>query len=310
MNIFQFLGLPANHRSEEKVTHKVKNHHEVPESKITWPRLVQNKYDGVHCIVVVHGEAVGLFSRTGNMFTNVSFLIDQLDAELDNGVYSGELVNELLSLEELSGAVNPNRTKPLDDNAATKIKKSWLALFDYFSVEEFIAGKSKLSYNARLNELRTRSSSVCVCHTTEVHNETELLKVAKWHTDQGYEGVVSKDPAFIWTAGKKDESMTKIVRGVDYDLEVIGVEEGKGKRAGMVANLIVRWRPYGKADADSVSLPVDGRFTDEQRLAWWDCPASIIGRVVHVHALQLGSKGSLRLAKGHEVRIDKSVADL
>lgn len=34
----------------------------------------------------------------------------------------------------------------------------------------------------------------------------------------------------------------KIVRGVSYDLECVGIEEGTGKYKGKVANLIFRWK--------------------------------------------------------------------
>jgi len=128
--------------------------------------------------------------------------------------------------------------------------------------------------------------------------------------ETGGEGTVQALPDMPWKAGYKNHAKTKRVRGVDYDLEVVAIEEGKGKRAGMAGRVIVLWRSGGIASNARKRLAVDGRFTDEQRIHMLQHPEEYIGKIVHVHALQIGSAGALRLPKIRSFRMDKFVADL
>lgn len=312
MNVFEFLGLPANHRSDDKVVHRVKNLHEVPETKLNWPAWAQEKLDGVYAIVVTNEEGeVGIFSRTGKKFVNCDLLCYEVknhpnyDSKL---IYLCELVCTTLSLEELSGAVNPNRTEPLTTEVESNIIGfAKLVCFDVVRKSYFILGKSSSHFSIRFSNDFLPIERV---RTKVVYSIEDFTDFAKSITDAGGEGAVLKQLDAPWIAGKKDHSYTKLVCGCDYDLEVIDVEEGKGKRKGMVANLILRWRMYGMPEGVVTNIPVDGRFDDTTRIRWWNNPALIIGKIVHVHALQLGSKGLLRLAKVREVRIDKTVADL
>jgi len=217
-----------------------------------------------------------------------------------------ELICPTISLEELSGAVNPNRVEPLSAHLEAEIiGEARLVCFDSVLIREFIAGKCNESYDFRSN-----ISPLPKAMRYQVNSIEEFKQLAARITRRGGEGAVLKQLDAPWNAGKKDHNYTKLVCGCDFDLEVIGVEEGKGKRKGMVANLMLRWRMYGKPDGQEVFIPVDGRFDDTTRIQWWNNPELIIGKIVHVHALQLGSKGLLRLAKVHEIRIDKTVADL
>ncbi len=104
--------------------------------------------------------------------------------------------------------------------------------------------------------------------------------------------------------------MTKKVRGVDFDLLVTGIEEGEGKHSGMTGKLVLQWRKWGKPDGELMPLPADGCFDVATRKLWFTHPELIVGQIVHVHALQIGSKGSLRLPKVQTVRIDKTRPDL
>lgn len=310
MNVFEFLGLPANHRSDDKVVHRVKNLHEVPEAKLKWPALAQEKLDGVYAIAISNGKEWGIFSRTGKLFTNcrVHEYYLEVNSADKNLVYLCELTSKAISLEELSGAVNPNRTEPLPSLLINAIDcYSQLNLFDVITKEDFITGKSSTDFGIRISNDFLPIGRV---KTKLVYSLEEFTEFAESITSLGGEGAVLKQTDAPWIAGKKDHNYTKLVCGCDYDLEVLGVEEGKGKRKGMVANLILRWRMYGVPEGVVTNIPVDGRFDDATRISWWNNPALIIGKIVHVHALQLGSKGLLRLAKVREVRIDKTVADL
>jgi hypothetical protein len=80
----------------------------------------------------------------------------------------------------------------------------------------------------------------------------------------------------------------------------------------MVANALCEWRDYADLDRPIRVIPIDlGKgFTDERRIELWLDQAQIVGKIVEVHALQLGSKGSLRIPKVNSIRVDKTEPDL
>lgn len=113
LNHFSIVTEVLNRRGS-KFVQLVKHVDEVPESKIKFPAYMQVKYDGVFCAFVVTDGDCGAYSRTGKRFTNM-WKLEQYFADLADGVYIAEVINKHMSLEELSGCVNPNRVEELDE---------------------------------------------------------------------------------------------------------------------------------------------------------------------------------------------------
>ena len=320
MNIFETVGVRGDLRPSDKVVQLVKHREQVPASKLTFPQYGQIKKDGVYCMLLVTATGILSFSRTGKRFKNCEYFHEIIDSCMRasgdrcvGDVIISELCNEHFSLEELSGLVNPNRTKPITEEEADKLRDSEFFLHDLIDSYELMHGISGCTYRGRFEELRSKYSDLEGCTVLPVitlHSEEEVQKYADLAITEGEEGVVLKNPNTNWVAGRRGAEMTKIVRGVHYDLEVVGVEEGKkGKRLEMTGNLLCRWRMYGKSDGEEVIIPVDGKYTDDQRIQWFLQPHLVVGKILHVKALQLGSKGLLRLPKGQELRVDKDKAD-
>ena len=316
MNIWEFLGLPSDHRPEDKTVQLVRHHEDVIK-KVTYPRIAQVKKDGVFALVVMDSGRVAIFGRTGRELQSVQHLYPAPATCNGRVAFIAELCCDTCSLEELSGIVNPNRKKPLDVTQQEHIDRAYLAVHDMVYLSELIAGESERTYHWRYLDMvnamhginHGMTALVCTYCTDEEQCELFALRAIA----QGEEGAVFKDPEAGWVAGRKNEVATKKVKGVDFDLEVVGIEEGKGKHSGMVGKLVVKWCLYGKWPASEPkyeNLPVDGCFTQDMRKAWFADPSEIIGKIVHVHALCIGSKGALRLPKVKSVRIDKTVADL
>ena len=100
------------------------------------PAIIQVKRDGVRCaIVMADGNAPRFFSRTGKEYTNIPKHIVEFVEEVAprDIVFEAELYvqnKSIMSLEELSGAVNPNRVKPLDDDTLKQLNHALLYIFD------------------------------------------------------------------------------------------------------------------------------------------------------------------------------------
>jgi hypothetical protein len=313
-NVWEFLGLPANHRDSDHIVQYVKTYDDLDPTKVCWPRIAQPKEDGVYSLLVMPQQGVvGIFGRTGNQLSCVDHIMPKLSGNLPVLVIA-ELCCDRCSLEELSGIVNPNRVNPLNEKQIACLPHMYFVAHDMLFLNEFIDGYSCRGYERRERSMRGYMDYIFMAgrlvQSTVVPSYDAWMVYTEELISFGKEGSVSKDPGGTWTSGKQNEVQVKEVRGVDFDLQVIGIEEGNGKHSGMVGKLLTRWRMYGRPEGAAVALPVDGRFTQDMRKAWFANPELILDKIVHVHALQLGSKGSLRLPKVRVVRIDKTQADL
>ena len=329
MNVFEYLEVPAHlHRTEKKVVQLVKNYDEVnPKTEqgiyhknSSFPLWGQVKKDGVFCMLVVEEGLCAMFNRTGRRMTNTKGLEDMykmyaIHDKLPDGVYLGELCNPNVSLEVLSGCVNPNRTKPLDLDQVLVVNKMVIHFFDYLQVDEFIKGKSDSKYSTRwamlhccLQDLNWEDS--LGPEIIMITNEQELRAFAQKHIDAGEEGAVFKQDVG-WLAGAKDWHQMKLVRGIHVDLECIGYEEGTGKYEGKVSNLLFRYK-----DGKTVKAMLGKGWTHDDAAYLFNCvtkpnhPCTPIGQIYHVYGLQPSSKnGLIRLPKVGELRHDKTEPD-
>lgn len=310
MNVFEFLGLPANHRAKNKVVQLVKHYHKVPASRKSYPLIGQPKKDGVYAMVVVCNGFIGVFGRTGEVLTSCSTFIDKAhEASLDDGVYIGELLSRHpCSLEELSGVVNPNRVNPLDDNQLLISKELYVAWHDVLTLTEFITGKSKADYQTRYNRLFQYFEGTELLNDilpiSIIYDESSKDLFTQACLDAKDEGAVYKVPSEVWVAGHKGYRAMKEVGEVSYDLMCVGIEEGTGKFTGLVANMFFSW----KGGATIKAMPGKGHTHESCRKMFLD-PLLAIGRIWKVKGLCDSSKGKVRLPKVEEERHDKVTAD-
>jgi ATP-dependent DNA ligase len=325
MNIFDYLGVAKSAaRSASKCMMHVKHYDEVPTSKkpdVPGVYCVQVKKDGIFCAVVKKDRDCKLFSRTGKELTNTGRLIDQINMfgdSLPDGVYMTELCCDYCSLETLSGIFNPNRKKPLSVNQYNHKTRAYLAFHDYLSINDFIKGESMVDYLKRYRYLESVMPKQLTLLSISLVNLDQISYEASRFIALFEEGIVIKRADCRWIAGHKGYRAMKVVRGVSYDLECIGWEEGTGKYKGKVANLLFRWKG-GK----TIKAMLGKGWTHDDAEWLYKCASlgesisgvpysegSPIGKVFKVTALQESSKGVLRLPKVRELRVDKEVADV
>ena len=336
MNIFQYLGLPELHRKlSNKVTQLVKHFAEVPDSRKKGKRYgIQLKKDGVCAITIVRDGVPAIYSRTGRRFTNTSKICHNIQAlNLRDGVYFGELCCDLehISLEMLSGVVNPNRTAEVTEihEAYDALDNMHMYFYDLISIESFKKGTSNTDFQRRYNNLVERIYEPTNTTMREPENVSvvnlvpvETSQIEHWlevAVKNGEEGIVIIDLDADWEAGHKGHRKMKLVRGVDYDLRCIGYEEGTGKYAGKVANLIFQWK-----DGKTIKAMLGKGWTHEMAEEMFHAikrgeslgrnhgtkMSDPVGKIFQVVALEESSKGKLRLPKVREQRHDKQTPDV
>lgn len=319
-------------RNSKKVTQFVRNYEECDEQVLNEMKSqdyrIEVKEDGVFGhFPIIDGKIDNAFSRTGNQFVYLEGLCENVEnafAFNRDVMLMGEICNDLCSLEELGAMFKSSRKKPLSDKELEIHQHTYFKAFDIVDLEEFEAGISETPSLQRRQDLesgydtrfamstdsRTYLSTVIAWKVDA--DDKVIQQIAKNEIEAGQEGIVGKANFANWVAGRKNFLNFKIVAGYDIELKCIDFEMGKEgtKREGMVNKLIFQWKPFADPAQEYTTLCIDGRATDEMRIDWGLNPDKILNTIFHIHGLCMGSKGSIRLAKFREQRIDKDHADI
>ena len=302
----------------------VKHIDEVPEAQLEWPARAEVKYDGVFAAIFVkdskeerQGKAL---SRTGRPLYLPGY--KPVFRGAPAGLYIAELICPRISLEQLSGMVNPNRKKAWARDQLDAASGFQWVLHDYLTFQEYIGAHSGMpTLVSRLRRGRMLNRSVfwmpfnaMPAAAAVVDNLREFEEFAECCIQEGGEGAVLKQLNSMYVPGHKGYRQTKRVRGVHLDLECVGVELGRvgTKRAGQISRLAFKlpgcdkpfWADLGKGWTDELR----GRLT-QRHCASKKHP--VIGQVFHIKGLQMSSTGkAVRLPKVMEERIDKETQDV
>jgi len=309
MNVFEFFGLPEDHRKHP--FQLVRKFVDVPKSKVKWPMIGQLKKDGVFAAFCFNKLSVRVFSRTGNEFVNTNKLILEFVNGMkghniyDNRIFIAEITNEEMYLEELSGTLNPNRNKPLSDEIIDKHEKTTMYFHDCLTYEEFLEGSSDKAYSTRYSFLEAATGCKKIPYMI-LSSEGQAERIFKDMVASDEEGIVLKQDVGYQSGHKGWRSM-KMVRAISLDLECTGYVMGTvgTKREGMIAKLLFKW-----TDGKTI-IPADlGKgWTDELRVDLTKRKDELAGNIFEIYAMKKSSKGLLRQPKVGEERHDKNEPD-
>lgn len=293
----------------------VKHFNEVPEGKIEYPIWVQKKYDGIYTLMVVIAGEVCLYSRTGKpMYFEMSAIKKDGYHNLPDGCYVAEMCNDLYHLEQLAGLVNTNRKVLWSHTDYTMMYESTKFYFhDYLTVDELLGGSSDVGWDARDTTLSNNLEVAKLrgefwVEAWSFSDPVSVQEFADRVIADGYEGLVLKQDK-NWVAGHKGYRTMKIVKGISLDLLCVGVQYGKGKRAGQIAALVLQYGEH-TFNADLGKGWTDVRRAELTEAHELDLPDAPVGEIWEVKALQLSSTGkALRLPKVIRIRLDKEAPD-
>jgi len=132
----------------------------------------------------------------------------------------------------------------------------------------------------------------------------QLERYAKDNVNAGFEGIMIKNMDAPYQC-KRSTDWMKFKPVYDYDLTVIGIEEGTGKNIGRMGALVCE----GIDDGKHITVNVGSGYTDVERQSYWDDKESVIGQtaVVMADAITQNQDGSysLRFPRFKTFRDDK-----
>ena len=217
------------------------------------PVFIQPKLDGVRCLIQYknpggvgfHGS-ITAYSRTGKEWKNINHILVELIPFFNkhpNVVLDGELYNHDFKDDFESIISMVRKTKPTDEDRSISEKH---VQFHCYDVIDVYLGNNKgeptnLVFSERdkwlLNNLK---ESYCVKHVSTwiVSNEKEARGIHKANLNNGYEGsIVRLDTPYQC---KRSHSLRKFKDFSDAEANIVGYEEGKGKRTGTLGKFIMQ----------------------------------------------------------------------
>jgi len=197
---------------------------------------MQPKLDGVRCLIQHDAGHIVAYSRTGKVWKNINHILYELIPffkEHPNVVLDGELYNHDFKDDFESIISMVRKTKPTDEDRRIS------ALNVYFNCYDIV--DTHKSYMQRRNFIvRNLLLGFGIKHvfTQLVSSEKEAKKVHKENLAKGYEGSIVRIND-VYKCGRS-WSLRKFKDFHDAEANIVGYEEGKGKRAGTLGKFLMQ----------------------------------------------------------------------
>jgi len=285
-------------------------------------KRLEPKLDGVRVLMVVtinNAQAtVVSYSRNGKVFENFTHIEEQIQNNyakligktnwfsMSGGfVLDGEVIDN--SFQELM------RQARRKENV--KATDSVFNVFDVLPLADFKRGFWNMKTSKRMNLLEDIRPVIDEMPNVELlphilvdldtaAGKDQFTRYCNDMVTMGFEGVMIKDVNAPYEC-KRNTFWMKYKPVHDYDLTVIGVEEGTGKHAGRMGALVCEGTDGGK----HITVNVGSGFTDDERTMYWDNRSLVIGQtaVVMADAITQNRDGtySLRFPRFKCFRDDK-----
>ena len=245
-------------------------HCKLPEN--TWFSLSQ-KLNGNRC-TYYNGD---FYTRQNKKYIGLNHIkadIEKIPNAKDY-VFDGELIYK--NNEGLSDSSAFQKGTGIANNKSESKEELKLVLFDVLPKEEFDNKISKDTYKIRkkhlldLKQYETENIEI-VQMFYEGTDQSEIWKWLDYCEQHDMEGcMLNLDTPYEC---KRTKSLMKIKKFYDFDLQIVGYEEGTGRNKGRLGAFVV--------DYNGNKVKVGSGYSDEERVNFWNNRDKYIGRVITV----------------------------
>jgi DNA ligase 1 len=270
-------------------------------TKLKFPVLVSPKLDGIRCL----------------MFAGVAYSRNM------KPIRNRFIQKELKGLDNLDGELIVGSPKAPDCMNATQsgvMSSDGEPAFTYWTFDSPLAD---VPFSQRLRQADSTNIRVFQVPHVLIYSVEELLEYEKVMLEEGYEGIMVRDPNAPYKQGRstpREGWLFKLKRFSDGEGVVVGLEPakhntntltrdelGRAKRsthaAGMVevdmiGTILLETKDWG------VLRLSPGIMTHAERANYWKYPSSLIGQVVHWRSFGYGVKDKPRFPRFYGIRGD------
>ena len=219
-------------------------------------------------------------TRQNKKYTGVDHIIKDLqDLGYSNMLVDGELLYK--NKEGLSDSEAFQVGTGIANSKSNNKSELKFVVFDIFPLKEFWTGKSKEPYSIRSKALDELEEKLKFHPTENIevverfyhgYDHNEIWKWLDYAEAHDYEGcIINLDEPYEC---KRTKSLLKVKKFYDFDLEIIGYEEGTGMLNGMLGSFLVKFK--------NNTVKVGTGFNIETRKLFWENRENLIGRVIQV----------------------------
>jgi DNA ligase-1 len=209
------------------------------------PVYIQPKLDGVRCLIQCNPRKMVIaYSRTGKVWKNIDHILNELIpffAEHPNVVLDGELYNHDFRDDFESIISMVRKTKPTDEDRRISALNVQFHCYDmvnrrmkFSTRDKWLASNLPLGFG--IKKVKTQ-----VIDESKYSLTTGDMVAKSKHTQNlldGYEGsIVRLDTPYQC---KRSHSLRKFKDFEDAEADIVGYEEGKGKRAGTLGKFLMQ----------------------------------------------------------------------
>ena len=295
-------------------------------------KRLEPKLDGVRMLLICtyndmtshHSYTCTPYSRNGKVYENFKVIEDEILAHAHSmrqvlNRNSTEFQTGFVLDGEVTGQSFQELMKQSRRKKNTKADDSIFNVFDILPIRSFVRGWENAQLYKRIDWLNSLSPYFNVMQKVRLlpHIDVDLSttigkkdfnKYCHEMVNAGFEGIMIKNKGAPYECSRNLHWM-KWKPTYDYDLEIVGIEEGSGKNKGRLGALVCE----GWDDGRFIQVNVGSGFTDENRLEWWNDRNhkrySVIGQmaVVTCDAVTMNQNGSysLRFPRFKTFREDK-----
>jgi DNA ligase-1 len=216
---------------------------------------VEWKLDGIRIQIHRRDDEIRVYTRNLNEITDTlpGIVAAVRRLPVTRAVFDGEA----LWMTQYGPASFQETVSQIDSDAPPEGIETFL--FDVLHLEgDDLLDTPLEERSARLEEVAPHLK-VPSATTSDPKTAERVLEEA---LDAGHEGVVAKDAASLYSAGRRGKAWRKVKPVRTYDLVVLGAEWGHGRRRGWLSNLHLGARDPSRGDFVMVGKTFKG-LTDE-----------------------------------------------
>ena len=258
---------------------------------ITYPAIVQRKFDGVRCLAKLNSDGtVTLMSRKGKEFPHLDHLRSEINLNNpdSNLVIDGELYSDTLTFQELVGLVR--RVTLKEGNQGQMLEVS-LRVYDCINLNE------EQDFTERyetITSITAGAKYLSLVENVAVNDESEIHAAQARFVEEGYEGAMVRNLTGAYAIGKRSANLQKVKTFLDDEFEIVGFTEGTGGETGCVI-----WVCKNSSNAEFSVRP---RGTREERMVYFQNGNDYIGQMLTVRYQELTDDGIPRFPVGISIR--------